>query len=259
MEESAIPFVIDNQQHTLSDILNMLLAGPYVRSLDIATTSFTIGGWECLHTSLQRLVSYERRGSVRMLLGAAMDEREELDQREYSDCPHLQRGLIRNLEELDFTDRIQRLVEALIGFLHHDHVAIRLATEVVLHARCYQCFADAGFLRIAPLTAVVGSSNLTRAGLCTNKELNVVYRADLSATEITLEWVPGLVENKEHQHLIALSNEQRRAAANLPGLLALHELAQWYQVQWEAARDFKDELVDLLHTSKFGCKGFSPS
>jgi SNF2 family DNA or RNA helicase len=258
MEESTLPFVIDNQQHTLSDVLHTLLAGPYVRSLDIATAYFTIGGWDYLQTALQRLVSKERGGSVRLLLGDEPDEGEDLGLRKRSGRPRPQRGLIRDLEELGFNERMQRLVESLIGFLRHDSVEVRLATEGFLHAKSYQCFADAGFLRIAPLAAVVGSSNFTRAGLRLNKELNVVHRADLSAREITLERAHGLVEREERQHLITLSDEQRRAAANLPGLLALHELAQWYQSQWEAARDFKDELIELLNASKFGRKEYTP-
>ena len=258
MEELSIPFVIDNQQHLLGDVLNTLLAGPDVRSLDIATAYFNIGGWECLQTSLQRLVSHERRGSVRLLLGDEPDEGEDLGLRKRSGRPRLQHGLIRDLEELDFNERMQRLVEELVGFLRHEQVEVRLATAAFLHAKCYQCFADPGFLRIAPLAAVVGSSNFTRAGLRTNKELNFVHRADLRATEITLERARGLVEKEERQHLAALSNEQRRAAANLPGLLALHELAHWYQGQWEAARDFKDELIELLNASKFGSKEYTP-
>src|SRR5258708_4041796 len=258
MEESTIPFVIDNQQHTMSAVLNTLLAGPSVRSFDIATAYFNVGGWECLQTQMQRLVSKERRGSVRLLLGDEPDEGEEVGVGRRSGRPRLQHGLIRDLEELGFNERMQRLVEELIGFLRHDHVEVRLATETFLHAKCYQCFADSGFLRIAPLVAVVGSSNFTRAGLRTNKELNFVHRANLSATETSLERARGLVENEEHQQLITLNDEQRRAAANLPGLMALHELAAWYQGQWEAARDFKDELIELLNASKFGRKEYTP-
>ena len=258
MEEQSIPFVIDNQQHLMSDVLTRLLAGPDVRSLDIATAYFNLGGWECLHASLQRLISQERRGSVRLLLGDEPGEGEDLGVRKRSGRPPMQRGLIRDLEELGFNERMQSLVEELIGFLHHEHVQVRLATDAFLHAKSYQCFADAGFMRIAPLVAVVGSSNFTRAGLRFNKELNFVHRADLSLAEVELERTRGLVELDEYQHLVAINAEQRRAAANLPGLLALHELARWYQVQWNAAREFKDELIELLNASKFGRKEYTP-
>ena len=77
MEEPTIPFVIDNQQHTMDAVLNMLLAEPDVRSLDIATAYFNVG-WECLHANLQRLASKTRRGSVRLLLGDEPEEGEDL-------------------------------------------------------------------------------------------------------------------------------------------------------------------------------------
>jgi len=50
----------------------------------------------------------------------------------------------------------------------------------------------------------------------------------------------------------------RLVAANIPGVLAINELAQWYEKQWEAARDFKDELIDLIDASKFGRKEYTP-
>jgi superfamily II DNA or RNA helicase len=258
MEDQSIPFVIDNQRHLMSDVLTRLLAAPEVRSLDIATAYFNIGGWECLRESLQRLIGRERRGSVRLLLGDEPGEGEDLGVRRRSGRAPMQRGLLRDLDELGFDQRAQRLVEELIGFLHHERVQVRLATDAFLHAKSYQCFADSGFVRIAPLVAVVGSSNFTRAGLRSNKELNFVHRADLSPEEVALERARGLIEQDEQRHLSAISAEQRRAAANLPGLLALRELARWYQGQWEGARDFKDELIELLNASKFGHKEYTP-
>lgn len=40
-----LPYVIDNQNHRLSDILNGLLAEHKGRSLDVATAYFTVGGF----------------------------------------------------------------------------------------------------------------------------------------------------------------------------------------------------------------------
>lgn len=39
-----IPYVIDNEQHRLADVLNEVLAGHAGRSLDVATAYFTAGG-----------------------------------------------------------------------------------------------------------------------------------------------------------------------------------------------------------------------
>ena len=40
-----IPYVIDNQQHRLADILNEVLAEHAGRSLDVATAYFTVTGY----------------------------------------------------------------------------------------------------------------------------------------------------------------------------------------------------------------------
>ena len=38
-----IPFVIDNQQHTMADVLNIFLSEHKGRTLDIATSYFNVG------------------------------------------------------------------------------------------------------------------------------------------------------------------------------------------------------------------------
>src|SRR3989304_6860115 len=43
--EMRIPYVIDNQQHRLADVLNEVLAEHAGRSLDVATAYFTVTGY----------------------------------------------------------------------------------------------------------------------------------------------------------------------------------------------------------------------
>lgn len=59
----SIPFVVDNQQHIMSSVLNDLLAQHTGHSLDIATAYFNVGGWQLLREGLGRL------GNFRLLLG----------------------------------------------------------------------------------------------------------------------------------------------------------------------------------------------
>ncbi len=47
-----IPFIIDNQQYTMADVLNQLLAEHRSRSLDIASAYFNAGGWHLVRTGL---------------------------------------------------------------------------------------------------------------------------------------------------------------------------------------------------------------
>src|SRR5439155_7270794 len=70
--------------------------------------------------------------------------------------------------------------------------------------------------------------------------------------------VKGLLENAERKRLGQMSEPERVLAANMPGLLAINQLAEWYERQWAAARDFKEELIDLLDASKFGRKAYTP-
>ncbi len=135
---------------------------------------------------------------------------------------------------------------------------MRLYTQGFLHAKCYLFYSGGGFERFTPVAAIVGSSNFTRPGLLTNKELNLAHRANLSPEEVSPEQIKGLLESSERKRLAKLNELERVTAANVPGMLAINELAGWYERQWEAARGFKDELIDLLDASKFGRKAYTP-
>jgi superfamily II DNA or RNA helicase len=245
-----IPFVIDNQQHKMSDVLNQLLAEHKGRALDIATAYFNVGGWQLLRRSLEGL------GNFRLLLGDEPEAGADLGLRELGAKPV--KGLIRDLASTSFNEKTLRQVEDLIAFLHQDHVQVRLYQQGFLHAKCYVFYDGGGFARFQPVAAIVGSSNFTQAGLRSNKELNLSHRANLTPEEVSIERVHGLLEQDERAVLGRLGETGRVTAANLPGVLAINQLAAWYEQQWEAARDFKDELIDLLDASKFGRKEYTP-
>src|SRR5579859_514096 len=245
-----IPFVIDNQQHKMADVLNAVLAEHAGRALDVATAYFNVGGWQLLQAGLQGL------GQFRLLLGDEPETGADLGLRPASARPV--RGLIRDLAAAPFQPATLRLVEDLIAFLRQEHVQVRLYTQGFLHAKCYLFYSGGGFAHFTPVAAIVGSSNFTRAGLHSNKELNLSHRANLEAAEVSPDAVKGILEHPERKLLAQLGDAERGLSANLPGLLAIHELAAWYDRQWETARDFKGELIDLLDASKFGRKEYTP-
>src|SRR3989440_9164368 len=247
---TTIPFVIDNQQHTMADVLNDLLAHYQGHSLDVGTAYFNASGWQLLRDGLNGL------GNFRLLLGDEPEAGSDLGLRELGAKPV--KGLMRDLARENFNEATLRLVEDLIAFLRQDHVQVRLYTQGFLHAKCYIFTSGGGFERFLPVAAIVGSSNFTRPGLQTNKELNLTHRANLLPEEVEPERVKGLLESDERKRLGQLDAEGRLVAANVPGVLAINELAQWYEKQWEAARDFKDELIDLIDASKFGRKEYTP-
>ncbi len=73
-----------------------------------------------------------------------------------------------------------------------------------------------------------------------------------------MEQVRGLFETDERRRLASIGEAERVLAANVPGLLAIRDLSEWYERQWEVARDFKEQLLDLLDASKFGRKAYTP-
>lgn len=67
-----IPYVIDNQQRRLADVLNEVLAEHAGRSLDVATAYFTVGGYGLVRERLSDV------GSFRLLLGAEPTQGEQV-------------------------------------------------------------------------------------------------------------------------------------------------------------------------------------
>ena len=245
-----IPFVIDNQQHSMRDVLNSLLVRHQGHALDIATAYFNVGGWQLLQAGMDGL------NSLRLLLGDEPEGGTDLGLREAGAKPV--KGLIRELDEASFNEKTLQMIEGLIAFLRQEHVEIRLYTKTFLHAKCYLFYNNIDATRLAPDTAIVGSSNFTRAGLLTSRELNLVHRATLSAEEIAPERVKGIMESRERKKLAQVDEEQRISAANVPGLLAMDQLNQWYEQCWSDARDFKEDLIELINASKFGRKEYTP-
>src|SRR5258707_14692819 len=207
-----IPFAIDNQQHKMADVLNTLLHHYKGQALDVATAYFNVGGWQLLCDGLNVL------GNFRLLLGDEPEAGSDLGLREIGAKPV--KGLIRDLAQAQFNEQTLRLVEDLIAFLHQENVQVRLYTQGFLHAKCYIFYSGGGFERFVPVAAIVGSSNFTRPGLQTNKELNLTHRANLSPEEVEPERVKRLLESSERKRLAQLGEFEPVTPANIPAALA---------------------------------------
>ena len=104
-----IPYVIDNEEHRLADVLNQVLAEHAGRSLDVASAYFTVGGYAQVRERIAAL------GSFRLLLGAEPAHGADIG---LIPDPGLVRGLMkRDLEELPFNEAALRPVEDLIAWL----------------------------------------------------------------------------------------------------------------------------------------------
>ena len=251
-----IPYVIDNQQHRLADVLNNILTTHQGRSLDTASAYFTVGGFGLVKDGLQAL------GNFRLILGAEPTTGEQLGLRP---DPGIIKGLIEDdLESLAFDENTLRLVEDLIAYLQRASVQVRLYEQGFLHAKCWLFYSDRPgqqmlFDRFRPILAIVGSSNFTPPGLTSNRELNLAHKVLLD---------PGEVEDREAAYAVRwlsdakpspnITLDNRQLLKSEVGARAIIDLEEWYERQWHDSRDFKSELVELLDASKFGRKEYTP-
>jgi len=251
-----IPYVIDNQEHRLADVLNAILNQHGGRSLDVATAYFTVGGFGLVRAGLENL------GSMRLLLGAEPTTGEQVGLRP---DPDVVKGLIRrDLEVLPFDEETLRTVEDLIAYLQRDGVRVRLHDKGFLHAKCWLFYADKPggqmlFDRFQPVLAIVGSSNFTAPGLTSNRELNLAHKVLLDPAEVddpqaatAVKWLTDARPSER------ITPENRQLLKSEVGARAIIDLERWYERQWDDARDFKDELIQLLDESKFGRVEYTP-
>ncbi len=133
-------------------------------------------------------------------------------------------GNLRNaVEWMDQTDEGQELIEGLIRMIEEKRLKVRVYTKGRLHAKAYICdygrvFGPAGqeVERHERGIAVVGSSNLTLAGLTHNTELNVLVQGNQNHDEL-VRWFDELwKEAKEFDETLITELKKSWAAAVVP-------------------------------------------
>jgi phosphatidylserine/phosphatidylglycerophosphate/cardiolipin synthase-like enzyme len=182
-----IPYVIDNIETLLADVLNALLQRQHGQQMDIATAYFSIRGFEKVRETLPELRHF------RLLLGDKPLDGEDIGLR-----PDSAAYLRHELNAEPFNEATLRLVEDLIRFLRRDDVDVRLylghdpaasGRRSFLHAKCYLLYGgndhqNSLFDHLNPIVGIVGSSNFTAPGLVSNRELNLVHKTLLDESEI---------------------------------------------------------------------------
>lgn len=223
--------IIDNRTEKLIDHLNQILSsserarfavgylflsgltGVAKRLLTLQELRLLIG-----NTTNRETVETLAEGFRRLDLAA-----EEMDKQVYTKRTEAGRiagetaGNLRNaVEWMDQTDEAEDLIGGLIRMIEEKRLKVRIYTKGRLHAKAYIC--DYG--KVFDLTgkqierhekgiAVVGSSNLTLAGLTHNTELNVLVQG-----------------NQNHQ-----------------------ELVRWFDDLWKDSQDFDETLMTELKES----------
>jgi hypothetical protein len=251
-----IPYVIDNQTSLLTDVLRQLLTQYKGQSLDTATAYFTIRGYNLLRAGLEKL------GNFRLILGAEPRAGEQLGLK--PDAKATLATMRADLDAEPFAEETLGSVEDLIRFLRRENVAVRLYDKGFLHAKCWLFYSDRPgqqmlFERFRPVVAIVGSSNFTVPGLTSNRELNLAHKVLLDESE---------AEDRDAQRAVAwlsdekpserVSQRNRQLIKSEVGARAIIELEEWFERQWAEARDFKEDLIELLDASKFGQKEYTP-
>lgn len=257
-----IPYVIDNINYRLADVLNDLLRNHTNQGMHVATAYFSIRGFQALRHALPGVNQF------RLLLGDEPKTAEKVGLR-----PDSAAFLRHELNAEPLSEATQLLVEEVVRFLRRESIEVRLylghkpeenGRRKFLHAKCYLFYggrqnqmAFSGFLN--PLVAIVGSSNFTGPGLISNRELNLVHKTILTPEEIEDEQAKQEVHYHTQQRVnINIVPDNQRLLKSEVGARAIIDLAQWYEDQWQLAVDYKEQLIEVLENSKFGGREYTP-
>lgn len=251
---------------TVAKALNQLLYGARTQfaqppGISIATAFFNPGGFILLADEL------ERGGPVRLLLGAEpeADERPAVrplaDGRgRHADRQRMRRALEGHARDLaadrdvvGFTREADAAARRLVAWLRgevtgpggaqRDPVEVRRYTGGFLHGKAF-------IVSNAMPHVMSGSSNFTRAGLSTNRELNL-GQADSSPIEAVRAWYEELWEAAEPYDLAALY--ETRWAPHWPWHVFLRMLWELYGAEIEEEADSR--MLSRLGLTSFQADG----
>ncbi len=161
------------------------------------------------NTTNRETIEQISEGYKRLELVEAAEEREQfLKKAEQNRRSEETAGNLRmTVEVMDQTDDGEALVKTLIQLIEEKRLEVKVYTKGRLHAKAY--IFDYGKGNYENGIAVIGSSNLTLAGLSHNSELNVVVHG-----------------NENHERL-----------------------GKWFDQLWDEAQDFEAHLMEELQQS----------
>ncbi|MCT7951729.1 SNF2-related protein [Ancylothrix sp. C2] len=171
-----LPDYIDNSQHKLENLLNILIEDEKQDSLDIATGFFRIEAWLRLETAMNQLKS------LRLLIGRDPAIR-PAEPANIDLIKHFRHDIQQQLETQEFNAKYKQQIDRIITYLLQDNIHVRLFgaqgnTPQFLHAKAY----------IFDHYSIVGSSNFTPAGINGNTELNLLNKIAAVAHDLRYNW-----------------------------------------------------------------------
>ncbi len=183
---NSIPDLIDNRKYQMAQVLRAVLSGAHQPRMDIVTAFFNLRGLEVLEPEIETLAH------LRLLLGKEQQQEFVVGQR-----------LLAELEDAAARgETTARDIQRWRDFLAHEQVEVKRYTTAFCHGKAYIVTGVPALGAVG----IVGSSNLTGAGLTTNLELNAVLKQ----------------------------------------ASAVSELQDWFESLWQEAEDYKAELLELL-------------
>lgn len=213
MTRNSKPVFIDNQNgNTLATAITQHLAALRQSEtppdeLCVATAYFNPGGLEMIAGETRHL------SRIRLLLGAeptheaAIQPRSPDDPREpeytkrrlHSALERLESALRRDRNLIPFSPQADSAIESLLSFLRSGQIEVRRYEEQFLHAKAF-------LFRGPDRGVLAGSSNLTRAGLRWNLELNLGHYDDPLVGQVE-QWYEALWEDAVPFDLAAIYEE----------------------------------------------------
>ena len=209
-------------------------------TLAVASAYFNAGGYAVLREALKRF------GAVRLLLGAEPEPGAQVRTRRQLGPPPAraesartrdalerhQQQIVEDRNLLPFDPDTDTLVLQLLAWLESGRVEVRRYESGFLHGKAYLLEGVQG-------GAVVGSSNLTAAGLTRNVELNLA-RFDARPVEEVRDWYERLWQEAVPFDLAALYRD-RFTPAN-PYVVYLRMLWERYWDELDEERTLPGEL-----------------
>lgn len=225
--------IIDNRNEKLVDYINCELDS--TKTARFAVGYFFLSGLEAISSRLSRVKELRllignttNRQTLEQLaegyrrLELVKDAAEAESYRKREDARQMASQTAENIREaaslMDQTDEGEDLVRGLVRMIEEQRLKVRIYTRGRLHAKAYifdygTMYDDHGraLERGAVGVAIVGSSNLTLAGVTHNTELNVVVRGNTNHAQL-VQWFDELW-NEAEEFDDALMQEMRESWA----------------------------------------------
>lgn len=180
--------IVDNRSECLVDHIKQIL--PTAEQAKIAVGYFFLSGFESIsanidnikkmrlligNTTSRETIEQISEGYKRLDLAQAAEEKERFLTRsdQKSRKVDTSQNIQRSIELMDQTDNAESLIHKFIKMIEDERLEVHLYTKGRLHAKAY-IFDYPAEGHYEPGIAIVGSSNLTLAGLTHNTELNVI-------------------------------------------------------------------------------------